>query len=365
MDAENPPPMPEAVNVFESPNGPAEPSELHRTGTLVYTKAALTVLFFWLLWGDFCYMLMEAVTTPIMQLKFQALHASNFEMGTIIGTIPAIIYSILNPVISFRSDRYRGRLGRRIPFLLFSLPFVVTALAGLGFGSQIAFWLYGHIPFVRVISANQFAILMLGVLLVYFAFFNTFVNTTFWYLFNDVVPEHMMARFMSWFRTISMLTASLYNFFVFPYSGTHSTAIFVGAALLYLTGFGLMCTYIREGKYAPPPPYIGGKIGPMAAITTYAGETHAFPHYWYLWICTFVGGIGNGAASFGMFMSLAIGLSLLQIGAITGFVNLAVGVLMLGAGWLADRYRHRNSLGNDLVVLASGAERRFLGLHGD
>jgi len=147
-----------------------------------------------------------------------------------------------------------------------------------------------------------------------------------------------MARFMSWFRTISMLTASLYNFFVFPFSGSHSTMIFVGAAMLYLTGFGLMCINVREGKYAPPPPFVGGKTGPIAAIATYAGETHAFPHYWYLWICTFVGSIGGGAASFGLFMSLAIGLSMGQIGVINGCVNVVVSVLMLGAGWLADRY---------------------------
>jgi hypothetical protein len=34
----------------------------------------------------------------------------------------------------------------------------------------------------------------------------------------------------------------------FRYSATHSTAIFVGAALLYLVRFGLMCLNVKEGR---------------------------------------------------------------------------------------------------------------------
>ena len=154
---------------------------------------------------------------------------------------------------------------------------------------------------------------------------------------------HLLARFMSWFRFISQASAALYSFLIFPLSGTHSTEIFIGAALLYLCGFGLMCLNVREGEYPPPPPYVGGKTGPIAAITTYAAETHAFPHYWYLWICTFIGGISGGgsvvgASTFGLFFSLAIGLNLKQIGIINGSLTATVSILTLAAGWLADRY---------------------------
>src|ERR1035437_3979208 len=50
-------------------NGPDKP-KLYHCGTLTYTKRTLLLLSFWLLWGDICYTLMEAVTGPIMQLKF-------------------------------------------------------------------------------------------------------------------------------------------------------------------------------------------------------------------------------------------------------------------------------------------------------
>ncbi len=241
--------------------------KVYHCGTLTYTKPALAVLCFWLLWGDFCYMLMETVTPSIMPLRFKALGATNTEMGLILGTIPGIVYSLMNPVISFKSDRFRSRWGRRIPFILASLPFLVICLFGLAFGDQIGFWIHSKIG-TTAITANRVAIWTFGVFLVCFTFFNTFVTSVFWYLFNDVVPEHLLARFMSWFRIISLGAGSLYSFFVFPLAGTHATEIFVGAAILYGVGFTLMCFNVKEGLYPPPPPYVGGQVGPIAAIKT-------------------------------------------------------------------------------------------------
>lgn len=313
--------------------------KIYQCGTLTYTRPALAVLFFWLLWGDFCYMLMETVTPSIMPLKFKYLHASNTEIGLIITTIPGIVYTVLNPVISFKSDRFRSRWGRRIPFILVTLPFLVLCLIGLGFGDRIGMWLRVHLGAAgRSVSPQTAAILTIGVLLVAFTFFNTFVTSTFWYLFNDVVPEHLLARFMSWFRIISMLASALYNFFIFQFAGTHSTAILVGAAILYLVGFGLMCLNVREGQYPPPPPYLGGSTGPIAAIKTYGKECHAFSHYWYLWLSTFTSALAGGTAAFALFFFLAIGLNLQQIGYVNGTISLVVGVLILLSGWLADRY---------------------------
>jgi hypothetical protein len=50
---------------------------------LTYTKAGLFVLFSWLLWGDFCYTLMEAVVPSILPLKLKGLGCSNWLMGLI------------------------------------------------------------------------------------------------------------------------------------------------------------------------------------------------------------------------------------------------------------------------------------------
>lgn len=325
--------------ISSDPVSPASQPKVYRCGSLTYTKPALAILLFWLFWGDVCYTLMESVTGPIMQLKFKALEASNTEIGLILGTIPAILYSILNPVISFKSDRYRGPRGRRIPFILFSLPFLVAGLVGLAYGDRLGLWIYAHLGILgKGVSANHVALWTLGALLVTFTFFNTFVCSTFWYLFNDVVPEHMLSRFMSWFRMLGTLSAAFYSFFIFPYSGTHSTQIFIGAALLYLVGFGMMCYNVKEGDYPPSPPNIDGQTGPFSSIKTYAKETLSIKHYWFQWLGSFIGSISGGMATFSLFFSLAIGLNLQQIGSISGSVSLVVSVLVLGTGWLADRY---------------------------
>ena len=101
------------------------PNKIYHAGTLTYTKAALAGLFFWLLWGDFCYTVMESVTGPIMQLKFQKLDASNTEIGLILGTIPSIVYSILNPIITATAR------GEGIPADCRRCSFLNSAIAGL------------------------------------------------------------------------------------------------------------------------------------------------------------------------------------------------------------------------------------------
>jgi maltose/moltooligosaccharide transporter len=157
---------------------------------------------------------------------------------------------------------------------------------------------------------------------------------------------------MSWFRLISTASTSLYSFFIFPYSGTHATEIFVGVACLFAFGFGLMCLNVREGEYPPPPPYDHGEHGTVAAIKTFAKETHSIPHYWYMWLFSFLTSMAGGAGMFGLYFSLALGLSMGQLGIINGTVGILVSVLTIGAGWLADRYHPIRVV---LVGIAIGA----------
>ena len=330
--------MTEQPKWSENPEG-RDADGFYRVGNLTYTKMGLAMLFLWLFWGDFCYTLMESVTPSLMPLKFKELGASDTELGVIAGTIPGLVYSVLNPIISFRSDRFRSRWGRRIPFILGSTPFIVFFLLTLAFSDKIGFWLHAHLgAAVRGYSANTVAIGTLGVLLVGFTFFNTFAASVFWYLFNDVVPEHLLARFMSWFRFISLGSGALYNFYIFPLAETHFAGILVGAAVLYFVGFTLMSLNVKEPQYPPPAPYVSGSSGVIGAIKTYAKECHAFPHYWYLWLSTFIGSIGGGVFTFALLFLLATGLNLQQIGIINGTLALVTAFFGLGAGWIADRY---------------------------
>ena len=311
---------------------------LYRVGTLTYTRPKLALLFFWLLWGDFCFVVMEAVTPSIMPLKLHGLGASNTLLALVMSTIPWTMGLFLNPIVSFRSDRFRSRWGRRIPFIFLSLPFLVVCLVGLGFGDRLGFVLHVAAgPWLARFSPEAVAIGVISVLLVTFTFFNWFVNASFWYLFNDVVPEHLLARFMSWFRVVGLLSAAFYNVVIFQFAETHTAEIFIGAAVLYLVGFGLMCLNVKEGQYPPAPAYEGGQTGVIAAVRTYARECHTLPHYWFQFLATAFGAIAGSGGAFMVFFYKEIGLGLRQIGTMNSCVGITSAVLFVGTGWLADR----------------------------
>lgn len=307
-----------------------------KIGTLTYTRPKLAILFFWLLWGDFCYVMMEAVTPSILPLKLKSLGASDTIISLVLSTIPWTMGMFLNPVISFRSDRFRSRWGRRIPFILATLPFLVVCLFALGYSDAIGNYLHSS-GWLQKTSPQTVTIAVIAVLLIAFTFFNSFVNSVFWYLFNDVVPEQLLSRFMSWFRMVGLISASIYNILLFQFAETHTTQIFVGVALLYLVGFGLMCINVREGNYPPPPPYDAGGNGVVAAVKTYARECHTLPHYWYQFLSTAFGAVAGGGVAFMVFLYQGLGLELGQIGRINSCVTITSAILIVGSGWLADR----------------------------
>jgi MFS family permease len=318
---------------------PSSSPKIYRAGTLTYTKGTLAILSFWLLWGDFCFVLMEAVVPSIMPLRFKAVGASNTTMGLALTSIPGIINMICNPIISFKSDRFRSRWGRRIPFIFATTPLLVLCVVALGFSETIGTWIHAHLAaYLDGVSPAMVTIITMSALLTGFSFFNTFVNSVFWYLFNDVVPEMLLARFMSWFRVVSLGAGALYSFFIFQYAGTHFKEIFLGAGVLYFFGFGMMIFMVKEGEYPPVPQYVDGDVGPIAAIKTYAVESFAHRHYWFIFLAN-MGQWGVGtAAMFGLFFNQSMGLTLAQIGDLGGAGLFTGGASILISGWLADKF---------------------------
>ena len=80
----------------------------YQVGTLVYTKMGLVSVFFWILWGDFCFQLMETVAPALVPLMLKDAGASNLWIGLIVGTIPAILNGVVCAIVSFLSDLRPG-----------------------------------------------------------------------------------------------------------------------------------------------------------------------------------------------------------------------------------------------------------------
>ncbi|MEI8195643.1 MAG: MFS transporter, partial [Phycisphaerae bacterium] len=130
-------------SAMDAAQGTAAGDPRYQKGTLRYTKASLMVLFFYLLWGDFAFQLMETVAPAIMPLQLKELGASNTMMGIILSTIPAFLNFSMNPIVSFRSDNLRTAWGRRKPYLMVATPFVTLFLVLLPYTPEIGRYLHG------------------------------------------------------------------------------------------------------------------------------------------------------------------------------------------------------------------------------
>ncbi|MGE4565850.1 MAG: MFS transporter [Victivallaceae bacterium] len=309
-----------------------------RCGTLEYTKIGLMSLFVWLLWGDFCFTLMETIVPSIVPLKLKNLDCPNWVIGVIMTTVPNIFSMTLTPYISVKSDRCRSRWGRRIPFILASMPFLCLSLVLLGWSSEISAWLSEVLPMLKGFAPTTVAIGLIALLMVAFQFFNQFVNSTFYYLFNDVVPQSHLGRFSAAFRIVGILASTLYQFFVFKYALTHTHEIFFGATLLYGIGFGMMCLMIKEGQYPPLDAVQAKKVSRFESLALFFRESFQERFYQLLFISAGVLAFAGVAWGFQVFFLLEMKMNMEQNGYYNGILGVAAFIATYFAAVYVDRW---------------------------
>ncbi len=313
-------------------------TKTYHCGTLSYTKVGLFMLFAWLLWGNFCFQIMEAVVPSILPLKLKGLGCSNWLMGLILTTAPGILNMTICPYVSFKSDRYRSKWGRRIPFIIGTMPFLCMSLIMMGLSDDVTGLLQHHSAFLRSFSPATITIILIAVFLVMFQFFNMFVGSVFWYLFNDVVPARFLARFMGVFGIVGTGASAAYNFFIFRFAESHMREIFIGAALLYFVGFGLTCLMVKEGEYPPPEGESSDSNRGMKGVLTFFRESFSHKFYWFRFFATSFGAAGAAIGTFNIFFNREMGLSLEQIGKISAIGSVAMMAAMYCMAIFVDRW---------------------------
>ena len=179
----------------------------YRTGTLKYTMAGLVSMLIWMLWGTFIFTLMEAILPQVMPFLLKDLGASNELIQLLNKSIAYALTFFLSPVVSFSSDRHRGKRGRRMPYMIWSTPFVGICLILIGFYRDLTHWLVGSDGTFSAPIATMY-IVVFAVLLVAFDLANIFVMDVYYYLFNDVVPEKFFTRFQAIFGIVGSPPAS-------------------------------------------------------------------------------------------------------------------------------------------------------------
>jgi MFS family permease len=244
-----------------------------RAGTLIYTSGGLVILFAWLLWGDFAWSMKERVAGPVFTIVLKKFHGSDTLLGTLTGSLPAAINIFMLPIICVRSDRHRGRWGRRIPYLLATTPIAALSMVGLALSPKLG------------LATNSSVLAFLGLFWVLFEIGSLTANQIFGAFVNDVVPHSLMGRFYGLFRALSLIAGILFNFYLIGKAHDHYIPVFVGTSILYGVGMVMMCMKVREGEY-PAPAATTEPQSPFDAFWRAAALFFAecFSQPYYVWV---------------------------------------------------------------------------------
>jgi len=347
-----PPPVP-----GEAPNpGPGR----WVAGTITYTSGGLALLFVWLLFGDFAYMLRERSAAPVTQLMLKKYEASDFLTGVFLMTIPWAIILLVGPAVSYWSDRFRSRWGRRIPFLLVPTPFVTLAMVGLAFSPRLGAWLHAALA-LDPADVNRTIVLIMGLFWTVFEIGVIISNAVFNGLINDVVPRAMLGRFFGLFRAVSLGVGILFNFKIIGHAEEHYTLILATIGLVYGLGFTLMCLRVREGDYPPPPPR-GPGHPVLGALGDYYRDCFAKPYYLLVFLFLGMANLAFAPVNlFSIYAAKSYAMPLETYGRYLVATYLVSFALAVPLGWLADRL-HPLRVG--LGALALYAVVMAVGFHG-
>lgn len=324
-----------------------------RVGALVYTTPAVAALFCTLLLGDFSWSMRDRSVGPMSQWYLDQLGASSLLFGLLMSSLPALITMILGPIISVRSDRHRGRMGRRIPYLLITTPIAVVGMIGLGLTPQISAWVHELMPNA---DARMIALICFGLFWTLFEFATIAGQAVFAGLINDVVPQELLGRFYGLFRAISLIDGMIFGYWIMGLIPVHFTTILLVVAVFYGVSFLWVCLRVKEGSYPPPPelpPSTSLGQSARGAITRYFRECFSSSYYLTIFLMITAAGIMLAPVNtFAIPYSRSVGVGIEQYGQVFA-LSLGISLLLaLPLGWLVDVF---HPLRMTMVTLAGYA----------
>ena len=343
----------------------------YKAGTLTYTRASLFVMMFWMLLAAFCLQIMEQLPSCMVPLQLRWAHASDALIGFITGSLPAILGGLLNPFVGVQSDRHRGRLGRRRPFLLLATPAVVLALIGLGAADPVSCWL------VRTFAAQSLEMVKIGWLggcMTAFVVANTYIMQVYQFMFVDVIPSNVMGQIVGAYRAVGALGVFAFNRWFLGKAESHAAEIYLISAVLYAGSFLLLIWNVKEGEYPLP----------QAALRDWKGECQGylkecFGHRFYwtvyslafffwsalvpLWAFLVFFGTKPGGGLIGY--APTVGLSLAAFGKIRAWSALISVPVFIAVGPLADRWHPIRICMVGLALCCAAYAGCFFCVHGE
>lgn len=315
------------------------PGKSFEVGTLRYTVGGLGGLFFWLLWGDFAFTFFENVFGRFIPLYLKEVHASNTLIGVMTGSFSGLVNVLFLPSISQWSDRFRSRMGRRIPFLYVVTPLTVVSLVSMGFAPEIGVFLHKLLPnkLATEISETSVILALVCALVVAFHFFNMVLVNCYNWLLHDVVPQNVMARFLSWFRIVGAISTFLFLRYIFPHLMDNRQTVFLGVGVFYLGAFMLMCKNVKEGGY--PPPLSQDRPGFLKSFGIYIRKCLSLSLYRNFFLASILVMVAGCTGPFSaLFAKETLGLDMLTMGTVYAWGSAISAVAYFPMGWLCDKF---------------------------
>ncbi|WP_306395463.1 MFS transporter [Telluria beijingensis] len=315
----------------------ASPIALWQAGTLRYDSLGVCALVGWLLVGALGIAVRERWAGPIGLVVLRDHGASDTAVAMLLSTVPALISLLVVPVVGMRSDRSRGRWGRRRPYLMVSAPLAACAMLCVALAPALAGATHALLgswsPGLRALDLAYFCL--------FWTLFDAAAMTTtalFAGLVADVVPFGLAGRFYAAVRVVGLGVAIGFNLTLFALSQAWMAEILVAIALIFGLTIPLMCLMVREGDYPPPAPYSGTGKGRLALARTQLRDCCAQRRY--LWA---FGAFMLAAVTFVPFnmfslhYALDLGLSKAQLGELTATAYAVSIASAFAIGWLVDR----------------------------
>ena len=317
-------------------------SKTYVCGTLKYSSFGLLMVCFWLMVGFFVFILTTAVVPAIMPLKLKMLHASDTSMGIILTTIGGILNVIVRPIVNFKSDRYRSRWGRRIPFIILTLPMMCLAWLLFAYVDDIGALLYDRIAWLARLSPTTVVIWLIAGIIFIYQFFLMFVGSVIFYIFNDVIPTQFLARFMGFINVASTGAQFIFQYFIFKYAETYFSWIMIGTCIIYAIGVGLMCLLVKEPVYPPLSEADAKGSKGLEGIITFLKESYTAKFYWVRYGISAFAAASAAIVIYMVFFYQNLGFTLDQIGKLNGAIQLTsviAGVLISSfCAFLIDKW---------------------------
>ncbi|XHR28102.1 MAG: MFS transporter [Chthoniobacteraceae bacterium] len=276
-----------------------------------------------------------------MQVVFKKYGITDTMLALLFSSFPITIGLITGPFICYMSDRHRGPLGRRIPYLLVTIPFIVGAIIGLAFSPQLGAFCHRLLG-SHSMGESSSILLFLGVFWMIFEFGIGVSNMMFGGLVNDVVPQSLVGRFYGLFRIISLLAGIIFNYWIFGKAETHFAWIFLGVAVLFGGGLTVMCLNVKEGEYEPVPAHqVNEPIWKrfIDAAKTYFKDGYSHSFYLWMFAATIVAGLAYAPFNlYSVFYAKSIGMDMVSYGKCLSITYAISVALAYPLGALCDRF---------------------------